>query len=334
MRRFLFGILGFLIAIVAAAWLTLKRDDIPYAELEERYAFQASKFVALENGVRAHYLDVGPRETDKTLFMVHGFSASIHTWADWIRMLEDDYRIIAVDLPVHGLTEAPADYIPSIEAFVEHVETVAATLELDTFVLIGSSMGGNTSWQYARKHPERLDGLVLVGASGWPETENDAENEPLIFKLISNPVLGPILQKIDMTDQIRKGLEASFVDDMLVTDEMVQRYTDLARAPGHRKGLFDIMMGERDLATDEKLSVISAPTLVLHGDKDNLVPVRFAELYENAIPDVRAIIYEGVGHLPQEEIPNGSIADLKTFLDEVFMPTPNTDDQALETAEH
>ena len=170
MRRIILGFLGFIVVIIAAAWLTLKRDDISYAELESRYAFEASKYVTLENGVRAHYLDVGPRDTEKTLLMVHGFSSSTHTWADWIRALEAEYRIVAIDLPVHGLTEAPLDYQPSIEAFVEHVETMAAALDLEKFTLIGSP--------WAATHPGNTPVSTQIAWMGWCSSVRPAGQKP------------------------------------------------------------------------------------------------------------------------------------------------------------
>ncbi|MEM6626023.1 MAG: alpha/beta hydrolase [Pseudomonadota bacterium] len=328
MFRILLGVIVFVVVTSGAAWFTLKRDDIPYEALETTYASYASDYIDLPNGVRMHFRDEGPRDSDKILVLVHGYASSLHTWEPWVHRLENEYRIISLDLPVHGLTRAPDDFEPTIEAFAENVKHLADALDIDEFVLGGSSMGGNIAWSYALAHPQDLVGLTLVAAAGWPETDAEMEDDPLLLQLAGNPLIGPILTQIDTTDQIRSGLQASYVDQDFVTDGLVRRYSELSRAPGHRQGLFDIMMIERTPATAEALSAISIPTLILHGDQDNLVPVRGARLFEKAIARSTLVVYEDVGHMPQEEVADQSAEDFLAFLQQVY---PSTEDAETRT---
>ncbi len=303
--------------ILLAVWFTLKRDDIPMEELQQRYEMQASHYITLPDGVRAHYVDVGPRAAETTIVLLHGYAASAHTWRDWMMTLEDDYRVIALDLPCHGLTWAPKDYHPSIGGYVDYVDAIANALKLETFVLAGSSMGGATSWNYALTHPDKLEGLVLVGASGWKSDESEQANSPLAFDLLSNKWLRIVLERIDMTSVIKDALLASFADQELVTDVMVTRYSDLSRGAGHRKGLFDLQLTDRPTAEPGAFSAMDIPTLIMQGEKDNLVPPRFGKLFHAAIPNSTLILYEGVGHLPQEEIPHRSVSDVQLFLEDL-----------------
>lgn len=326
MFRRLMAVLLTLVAVLAAGWLALRRPDIPFDTLEATYAAPDSQFLVLEGGEKIHYRDTGPADAP-VLVLVHGFSASLHTWESWIQLLDDDFRVVTLDLPGHGLTRGFDAEDIGIEAFVDTVAKVTDALALDSFTLVGSSMGGNTAWNYALAHPGDVDALVLVGASGWPLTAEDSRDRPFVFSLLENPVARGLLKDLDMTAMFRSGLEDSFADRSLVTEAMVERYVALSRAPGHRDALLRLMSrGEaRADATRERLGAIGQPTLILQGAEDRLVPPRFADAFAEAIPDARKILYEGVGHLPHEEIPRRSLADLRSFLSSA-LPELSVDD--------
>jgi len=315
LRRTLAVILT-IVAVLAAGWLALRRADIPYDTLETIYATPDSQFMTLDDGLKIHFTDTGPQDR-AAIVLVHGFSASLHTWDAWKSDLETDFRVITLDLPGHGLSRAEDPANANIDRFVEVVHDVTDSLGVERFTLAGNSMGGNTAWQYALAHPETLDGLVLVAASGWPEEEGEGDDSPFIFTLLANPLARAVLKDLDMTSLTRSGLEGSYTDQSFVTDELVDRYVALSRAPGHRATLLSIMAGERDYATVETVSQISVPTLAMWGRDDNLVPVSGAQKFGDAIPGAKVIVYDAVGHLPQEENAVQSIADLRAFMLEV-----------------
>ena len=102
-------LLAALVVLLVIGWFALQRPDTPYATLEATYANAESQFMDLPGGVRVHYRDEG-NAAGPTLVLVHGFSASLHTWEPWVARLGGDYRIISLDLPGHGLTRAPQGY--------------------------------------------------------------------------------------------------------------------------------------------------------------------------------------------------------------------------------
>lgn len=333
--RTLFRLLITLIVIIAIlagiGYFMLRRGDIAYATLEEKYANPESEYVDLSGGVRMHYRDQGKAD-GPTLVMVHGYSASLHTWEPLVPLLGDRYRIVTLDLPGHGLTQAPGDYDASIGAFVEAVEAFAAAKQLERFTLAGSSMGGHVAWEYAIAHPERLNGLILVDAAGWPDARADAENQPLVFRLLANPVARTVLRDLDNTALIRGGLENSFADPALANDAMVTRYAELARAPGHRKILMDLFAPDaRTPATAERLAAIRVPTLILWGESDNLVPPAHARQFAAAIPGAELVTWTDVGHIPQEENASGTADAIGDFLARVHAPGPSTAPAAVTT---
>src|SRR6185295_14233804 len=106
----------------------------------------------------------------------------------WVQRLKDeDYHIVSIDLPGHGLTRAPAGYHASIEALRDSVYAFTQAKQLTRFAIAGNSMGGNVAWEYAIAHPEQLDALILVDAAGWPQTgENEAMRSPMM-QLLRSP---------------------------------------------------------------------------------------------------------------------------------------------------
>ncbi|MGE0047020.1 MAG: alpha/beta fold hydrolase [Hyphomonadaceae bacterium] len=322
MRGFLIGLLiliGLGALVAAGGYFTLRRPDIPLATLEQRYGDQRSQYQDLPNGVRMHFRDEGV-QTRPTLLLVHGFSSSLHTWEPWTRILSDRYRLISIDLPGHGLTDAPATYEPSTAQYARDIEAFARARGIEHFALAGNSMGGHVAWEYALAHPNQLDALILVDAAGWAETRSESQNDPQIFRLLRNPVLGPLLIQLDNTRLVREGLRGSFHDPAFANDGMVRRYIELARAPGHREILRRLLIGSRDgrPATNELLAGIRTPTLILHGGADTLVPVEHGRQFAGAIPGSDLVIWEDDGHLPQEEHPQRSADALAAFLARVY----------------
>jgi len=323
--RWLLGGLAVLLALAAlligGVYFAMKRPDIPLADLAARYESPASRYIDLPDGVRMHYRDEGQAAGAPTLLLIHGFSSSLHTWEPWVERLGDTYRIVSLDLPGHGLTSAPEGYDASIEAFRDDVHAFTEAIDLQRFAIAGNSMGGNVSWEYALAHPEQVEALILVDSSGWEEVRDEYRNEPQIFKLLRNPVIGPAMAQLDNTALIRQGLESSFVDTALVDDAMVSRYSDLARAPGHRDILLQVTLGfrERNYATPERLAPLAnMPVLILHGDTDNLVPTEHGRQFADAISGSQLVIFEATGHLPQEERADDSAMAVHEFLYPVY----------------
>lgn len=311
MKTLLRGLATGLVLIVVLAtvgWLLMRRPDIPYATLETRYGYADSRYMDLPGGVRAHYRDLGPRDAP-VIVLVHGFAASTHAWDGWAKALSGDYRVVLLDLPGHGLTRTDDAYVVRPHSFEDAVDGVARGLSLTRFTLGGNSMGGEVAWTYALDHPERVERLVLVDAAGWP---TPGRGGGMIFKFMANPVGRRVLKEIEIRPLMTQALRSAYVDPKLVTPALIDRYVDLARAPGHRT----VLLGQRPrrTATAPDLSAIRVPTLVMFGQDDRLIPPADGEKFRQAIPGATLITYQGIGHVPMEQIPERSAADLRAWL--------------------
>ena len=305
------GLVVVLALAVAGAWAWLRGPDIPYAELEARYARPDSAYLDLPGGLHVHYRASGD-PSRPVIVLLHGYGDAFTSWDGWTPVLERDFRVISIDLPGHGLTRAPDGYQLSSNGHVEVVEGVAAKLGLAHFALAGNSMGGGVAWNYAVQHGERLTALVLVDAAGWPAAA--PKDLPLAFRILQYRAGRWFLAHIDNRPLIDAGLRQDVYDPTVITTEFVDRWAALQRAPGHRAVLMSANPASFASATPELLGTIRVPTLVMHGKNDTLIPLASAERFAAAIPGARLVTYDHVGHLPQVEIPERSAGDVAAFL--------------------
>ena len=309
--------LAVLAAALLAATLAGCARDIPYETLKAKYANPTSKFVTLENGVNVHYRDQG-RADGPPLVLVHGFAANLDTWEPWVARLGDTYRVVSLDLPAHGLTVTPPGYMMSTAGQVEVIDQLTRKLGLTPFVLAGNSMGGGASWNYALSHPDRLRGLILVASVGPrpPEVEGapPREGPPAVFRVMANPVGRAALRSLNPRPLAEPGLKRAYIDESLVTPALVDRYVDLALAPGRREMILAGRQG-RPSASPDAVKGVSTPTLVMHGEKDVVVPPEVGRRLAELIPGARLVIYPEAGHVPMEQIPDRSAADVRAFIE-------------------
>jgi pimeloyl-ACP methyl ester carboxylesterase len=305
-------ILGGVAVALAAAWLKLRGPDIPYETLEAKYADGAAHFVDLPGGFHVHYQDEGD-PVSPLLVLLHGFGDSYTSWEGWVRDLKGKFHVITLDFPGHGLTRAPEGYPLSGDGLADLVDAFAAQLALPKFAVAGNSMGGGVAWQFALRHPQRLNAPILVDAAGFPNEKPPAET-PLAFKILRYPLGRALLRNIDNRPLIDAGLKTDVYDKSIITAALVDRWAEFQRAPGHRAILMSLNPGAFAQASGTALHGIVVPTLVLHGDDDPLIEPASGRKFAAAIPGAKLVTYPHVGHLPQIEIPQRSAADVAAFL--------------------
>ncbi len=322
------GVVALLLVVAIGGWVALQRPDIPYDTLQSRYANAASRYVDLPGGLHVHYRDQGD-PNGSVVLLVHGFGMSLDTWEPWVRLLGRSHRIVTLDLPGFGLTRSPAGARFDVESYGPVVEAFAKALNLNSFVIGGSSMGGEVAWRYALAHPERLKGLILADASGWPEPPGADPGDSPLSKILDTPIGRVLLINLDSHAILRDGLRQAFADPARATPAFVSKYVDLSRAPERRRVWLDLMTrwSQQHYATPQALAAIKVPTLILWGDKDQLVPLDSGRRFVAAIPGAHLIVYPKVGHLPEEEAAEASAADVGAFLhalDPVKKPAPGS----------
>ncbi|WP_375203422.1 alpha/beta fold hydrolase [Hyphococcus sp.] len=307
-----------LFALVAGAFLYLRTPSTDPAAMEAKYTNEASQFVEGPNGLRVHYRDQG-NKAGVPIVLLHGNSASLHTWEPLVHRLGDEYRMITLTLPGHGLTGPNANHDYSAKGMHEALELVLTATGVERFVLGGNSMGGWLSWRYALDNPDKVDALLLLDASGMPLREGEkAPPLNLAFRLLSHPAGRFLLRQYTPRMALEKSLRETVSIEDFIDDAMVDRYWELYRLPGNREAAGKRFMVDREPHFADRVGEIAAPTLIIWGEEDRLIYVTAATTFDERMPNADVIIYDGVGHIPMEETPDMTAADINAFLDRVL----------------
>lgn len=275
--------------------------------LESTYCDEHSRFVEVA-GSQVHYRDEG---SGPTLLLLHGTFSSLHTWDAWTERLADDYQVVAVDLPGHGLTGPHEGFAYGMDGLTAFVEAFCETVGLEDVAIVGNSRGGGIAWRYVLDY-DRAERLVLVDAMGFPMDPPT----PLI-RLLALPGVSVGPRWLTPEWLAASVLDQVYGDPDRIDPGTVRRYHDLLLHRGNRRALVDIL--RRDLQGDhrfDELPEVDVPTLVLWGELDEWLPASMARRFCEEIPDTECVVYEGVGHAPMEEIPDWSASDLEAFLDD------------------
>jgi pimeloyl-ACP methyl ester carboxylesterase len=305
----LFGAMFFAVVGVFATWA----PDQPVEELKARWAPPPSRFVEV-NAQQVHVRDEGPRGDPLPLVLLHGTSASLHTWEGWAEALRGRRRVIRFDLPGFGLTGPNRQNDYSIDAYVLFVRAMMNKLGVHRFVLAGNSLGGQIAWAAAAAMPDRVAGLILVDASGYPPESFPARQSiPVGFRIASTPGLRLLAQHTLPRGLVERSIRDVYGDPSKVTPELVDRYSAMTRRAGNRKAL--VRRLEQGYTGDvRKLKAITTPTLILWGGQDRLVPLELGRQFERDIAGARLVVFEDLGHVPQEEDPARTVAQVRRFL--------------------
>jgi len=303
-RRWLRRGLWVLLAVVVLAVASQVARDVPLDELKQSYAGGASRFVDV-GGLPVHYRDEGD---GPPLILLHGTGASLHTWDAWAEALRGHFRVIRMDLPGFGLTGPNRDDDYRINAYVAFVDAFRGKLGLDSFALAGNSLGGQIAWSYAVAHPAQVRALVLLDPAGYR-----IDRPALVFRLARIPGISWLMTKLDPGPITEKTLRDCYGDPRKVTRALVERYRKLALREGNRRA-FVARVARRAEDRSADIAKIRSPTLILWGAQDRLIPVAHAQRFVSAIPGASLIVYDGVGHVPMEEIGERSAADADAFV--------------------
>ncbi len=315
--------LGFLlIVLVVAAGIFLYKAPIPADVVDARYISPDSQFHTMSTGARIHFRDQGKRR-GTPIVLIHGSSASLHSFEPWVELLKDDYRLISLDLPGHGLTGAVPDNDYTMDGFLRTVDSLVSHLDLENFTIAGNSMGGHVAWRYTLAYPEKVDRLILVDASGpaaWRQLEpaGDSATEqdsPLAFRLLNLSWFRAVAVRLDPYYLVRQGVEIAYNRSAAVTDDLINRYYEMALREGTPEAtMIRFAAAARKPGPAPDLSRIEQPTLILWGREDALINVRIAHRFDRVIPDSTLVIFDDVGHMPMEEIPLESSMALRQFM--------------------
>ncbi len=316
--------IGILLMLSALAISITYSPDRSVESLVARWAPPPSDFMEIR-GQLVHFRDEGPHDDPVPLVLLHGTAASLHTWQGWAGALRSRKRVITFDLPGFGLTGPFAGQYPPDDyrgdALARFTIDVVDALHVGRFAIGGNSLGGEVAWRVATLVPGRVTQLILVDSSGYNFTPIKL---PVGFQVARIPVFNHVSEYLTPRSVVEESVKDVYGDPSRVSAELVDRYFEMLMREGNRRAL-NIRINEipTDLAP-ERIRTLHVPTLILWGAKDRLIPPVNAEKFHHDIAGSQLVVFPGLGHVPQEEDAQESVAPVRTFLglDAPAAPTP------------
>ena len=307
-------LVGLLLIVSAVALALSRQPDWPVQTLVARWAPAPSTFIDIK-GQQVHLRDEGLPGDPLPIVLIHGTSASLHTWEGWVRALKGQRRVITLDLPGFGLTGpftgqyTAGDYHG--DTYARFVFDVLDALKISRAVVGGNSLGGEVAWRMAAMAPQRVASLVLVDAAGPAFTP---ESVPLGFRIARIPVLNRIGEYALPRAVVAEGVANVYADPSRIKPELVDRYFELTLRQGNRRALRQRMQGLVNGEHAERIATLQQPTLILWGAQDRLIPPAIGREFQRLIKGSQLVVLEGLGHVPQEENAARSVLPVKAFL--------------------
>ncbi len=315
MKSRLLRLFGLLLMLTALAVPLARAPDRPVQTLVARWAPPPSDFIDVKGQI-VHLRDEGPPNDPSPIVLLHGTGASLHTWEGWVRTLKKTRRVITFDLPGFGLTGpftgqyAADDYRG--DAYARFVLDLLDALKVNRAVIGGNSLGGEIAWRTVTLAPARFTRLLLIDASGYAFTPDSI---PLGFRIARMPLANRLGEHLLPRVLVAASVANVYADDARITEALVDRYYELTLREGNRHALGFRMQQLEPGAAVERLKTITVPTLVLWGGADRLIPVDNAQRFAGDIQGARAVVLDGLGHVPHEEDPARSLGPVLEFLE-------------------
>lgn len=262
-----------------------------------------------------------PASGPGVFLLIHGYGASTFSWRSWTPMLERRGHVIGIDLLGCGQsampTEGPYGPVGQAALVLELLGRLASEegIEPRRVTLVGHSLGGGIALLTAlelQREGTPAGRLVVLAGAAYPQ------RMPPFVSIARRPRFARLLlAAVPPGVLARQVLRSIVFDPSVVTDELVDGYArPLARecAPGALIATARLIQPPDLAAITKRYASLAAPTLLLWGRHDRVVPAWVGERLVRALPNARLRVFERCGHLPQDELPGASLAALESFL--------------------
>lgn len=305
-RRRQLKILGLISLFLLSAGSVCASRSEPGYPAESRRSF-------LYGHVRVNYYEFGQGEP---VIFLHGFGGAAYTWRHLAPSLQKNWRVFLMDLKGFGLSARPRDDRYSVHDQADLIKAFIAQQNLEKVTLVGHSYGGAVALltYFKIKEPEaRIKSLILLDSAVYPRSM------PKFIKLLRFPVINRLLVKITPTGlAVRAVLRRAFYDDGKINPEMIDSYTYFNQLPGSdyvlRKTAEQLIPPDLDEII-RQLRQIKVPVLLIWGWDDDIIPLSYGFQLHRDIPRSRLVSLKQCGHIPPEEKPEETLAEIKKFLE-------------------
>ncbi len=277
---------------------------------------EASRFVTA-GGIKWHVQVMG---AGPVLLLLHGTAAATHSWRDLAPLLARDFTVVAPDLPGHGFTSAIGR--PSPVSVATAVAALLATLDLKPALTVGHSAGAAIALTMAEKHLARPQAIVSLGGALLPFPGMAGKLFPAMARMI---FVNPLIPELFAMRARVPGEVPSFLHRSTgsrIDQRGLGFYERLLKTSGHIGGALALMANWDLEALERALPTLDLPILLAHGDGDKTIPVKTAHKVAARLPQSRALVLPGLGHLAHEEDAAGHAALVLDFARQTGIISP------------
>ena len=265
----------------------------------------------------SHTPYLGDGEADTLFVLLHGFGASSFSWRDMAGPLSERGDVVAYDRTGFGFSERPESW-RGVNPFGSEAQCAVLSAVTDQYlrghtsiVVVGHSAGGTLALDCVIFDESGATHLVLLApaalSGGGPSGLGLVRWIPPLDRL------GPLLVR-GISDSGNDLLFDSVVNEAILTPEVLAGYRAPLTVTGWEQALWRFTQAPRREVSVEALATIDLPTLVVTGDSDRIVAPQDSQTIAAVIPGAVFVELENVGHLPQEEDPEATIAEIDSFL--------------------
>jgi pimeloyl-ACP methyl ester carboxylesterase len=245
------------------------------------------------NGIPTNYLEAGDGQP---VVLIHGSGPGVTAYANWrltLAALAGRFHCYAPDMAGFGFTDRPAGITYDLQTWTDQLLGFLDALGLNTVSLVGNSFGGAIALRFAVTHPDRVNGLVLMGSVGVPFEITEA--------------LDAVWGYQPSLDAMRRMLDYFAYSRELVTDELAQVRYEASIRPGFQESFAAMFPAPRQrwvdaLGTPEaQIAGLAHPTLIVHGRDDKVIPLATSLRLHQLIDDSELHVFGRCGHWTQIE---------------------------------
>lgn len=280
-------------------------------------AFEKSMQTArLANGMSIGYVDRGPRD-GVPVVLIHGFTNNARSWTPLIPYLDPRFRLIVVDVRGHGISSKPECCYTRLDMAYD-IKLLLDQLHINSAHIIGHSLGSIVSQMFAETWPERTRHVVLIGSTGGVRADcngGDATLKPPLPGMRAE-----LLKLKDPIDPDSPFMSAWYGNAMAPDPDVVRRQRRDAAAIPVRVWLAILDQGVTGMDLQATLPRLMAPTLLIWGDKDTLMPEPVRCALREALPKARVHVFPTYGHNPAWDDPVAVAALINPFINETTTP--------------
>jgi pimeloyl-ACP methyl ester carboxylesterase len=262
------------------------------------------------NGLNIRYLDYGAPSSDaKDLILLHGLGASSERWLLVAPTLSKYFRVVVPDVVGFGYSDRPTvEY--TMDFFISFLEEFLQTLGIERPHIIGSSFGGHIAAEYAIRNKRYVDRLVLASPAGIMRTSTPTLDHYIMAALYPT------------YENAFKAFVNMAYDSSAVNDEIVRDFVKRMNLPNAKYAFISTLLGMRySPPLRGRLSNIIAPTLIIWGDYDMMIPIQYSKDFRE-VPNSELVIIKECGHTPYVEKPKTFNRIVLKFLAEKYGQFP------------